>query len=135
MTATSTFRFWSSAPRFAVGCLAGLLLLLSLRVLYYDWMGFQPNMHPGIAFVSLPVLFPIVLAMALAIEAILHRFVSTPASGLQALCLGVIGASVVSWWAFPSHWYVAALLNPLLLRWAIPGLRRVRPNKTMEPTR
>jgi hypothetical protein len=135
MNTEGTLRFWSSVPLFAIGCLLGMLLLLSMRVLYYDWMDYRPNMHPGIAFVGLPVLFPIVLALALPVEALLQRYISKSSGRLQAFSIGIIGASVVSWWAFPLHWYVTVVLNPFMLRWVVPGMRRVRPNKTIEPTR
>ena len=135
MNAKQTLRFWSCVPAIVLGAVTGLIALLSLRVLYYGWMGYQPNMHPGIAFFGLPVLLSILLAVALPIEAILRWFISSPTSRFQAFLLGVISASLLSWWAFPAHWYLVAVLNPFVLRFAVRGMATARPNKTMEPTR
>lgn len=47
-----------------------------MRVLYYGWMGYQPNMPPGIAFFFLPMLLFMLLAVALPIEAALRWFIT-----------------------------------------------------------
>jgi hypothetical protein len=130
-----TFRFWSAVPLFALGCTIGLVALLSMRVVYYDWMGYESSMHPGVAFMALPLLLLFVLAFALPIEAVLQRLVSKPCSKVQAAAVGATSASLLSWWAFPPHWYVIVLVNPLVLRWILLRVGGCRPNKTMEPTR
>jgi hypothetical protein len=42
---------------FSSGLLIGCIVLLALRVDYYDKMGYTPEMSPGIAFLFLPILF------------------------------------------------------------------------------
>jgi len=49
-------KFWASVPVFVLGCIIGLLALLAMRVLYYNWIGYEPNMHPGVAFFAFPLL-------------------------------------------------------------------------------
>lgn len=120
--ARQSLKLSSSVPAIVIGATAGLIALLSLRVLYYGWMGYQPNMHPGIAFFFLPVLLLILLAVALPIEAVLRWFISQPANKFQAFLLGVISVSLLSWWAFPGHWHLMAVLNPLVLRFAVRGM-------------
>ena len=122
-------KLWSCVPAILLGALTGLIVLLSMRVLYYDWMGYEPSMHPGIAFVFLPVLLFILLAVALPVEAILRWLISQPANRFQAFLLGVISASLLSWWAFPAHWYLVTVLNPLVLRLAVRGMVPARSNK------
>jgi hypothetical protein len=125
MTKQPMLKFWSSVPVFVLGCIVGLLALLAMRILYYNWMGYEPNMHPGIAFFALPVLLGIVLAIALPVEALLQHFSSMPSSRLQVGAIGAASASLLSWWAFPPHWYIVILVNPIVLRWLL--LRVGRP--------
>lgn len=129
-----TLKLWSSVPALALGAASGLLILLSMRVVYYDWRGYQPNMHPGVAFFGLPVLLALLLAVALPFEAILRWLVSKPNNRIQAFLLGIVSASALSWWAFPAHWFVAIALNPLVLRFFVRGMSPSRSVTHQEST-
>jgi len=118
MKAQSPPGFWSSIPIFSLGCVVGLIALVSMRVVYYRLMGYEPNMHPGIAFLFLPLLLPLVLVVALPIEALL-RLMSKPSTRLQVAVIGCASASLLSWWAFPSHWQIIVFVNPVVLRWIV----------------
>jgi len=133
MNAKQALKLWSCVPAIVLGAIAGLIVLLSMRVLYYGWMRYEPNIHPGIAFFFLPILLFILLAVALPIEAVLRWSISQPTNRFQAFLLGVISASLLTWWAFPAHWYLVTVLNPFVLRFAVRGMVPARPDKTLEP--
>lgn len=81
---------------------------------------------------ALPVLLLFVLAIALPIEAVLQRLASKPRNRIQAAVVGAASASLLNWWAFPPHWYVVVLVNPIMLRWIALRVAGCGPDKTME---
>lgn len=118
--------FKRSVLPLVAGAAVGLLVLLFLRVAYYALMGFEPNMHPGIAFLFSPILFAVLLVVALPLEALLRRLSFVPTSKAEAFVIGGTHASVLSVWAFAPYWAVVILLNPILLRWVVGITRRSR---------
>jgi hypothetical protein len=105
------------------GVAVGLLVLLFLRVAYYALMGFEPNMHPGIAFLFSPIILVVLLAFALPLEVLLRRLLFAPNTKTQAFVIGGTHASILSVWAFAPYWAIVVLLNPILLRWVV-GITR-----------
>lgn len=118
--------FKRSVLPLVAGAAVGLLVLLFLRVAYYALMGFEPSMHPGIAFLFSPILFAVLLVVALPLEALLRRLSFVPTSKAEAFVIGGTHASVLSVLAFPPYWAVVILLNPILLRWVVGITRRPR---------
>lgn len=101
---------------FIIGVFTGIIVLCALRVQYYDFMGYRPNMHPGIAFFFLPIIFPIILFVSLFLESILWRFGYKTYTKLQVFIVGFLHVSIVWWWAFPDHAFIFILINPIVLR-------------------
>ena len=120
---STTQGFWRSVPPFAAGVPVGLLVLMTLRVGYYDLMQLRPNMGPQIAFLFFPVLLVPLLIVALPLEALLRHIFPKPSSRGQLFLIGSSHALLLSWWAFPSHWWLVGILNPLVVRWLLE-LRR-----------
>lgn len=118
--------FKRSLVPLAAGAAVGLLFLLVLRTAYYALMGFEPNMHPGIAFFFVPVVLVALLLVAIPLELLLRQFSVVPTSRTQAFVVGGTHASVLSVVAFPSYWGVVIVLNPIVLRWVIGITRRAR---------
>jgi hypothetical protein len=118
--------FKNSLVPLIAGAAVGLFVLLFLRVAYYALMGIQSNMHPGIAFYFSPIIFAVLLIVALPLEALLRQFFFVPTSRTQAFVIGSTHASVLSVWAFPPYWTVVILLNPILLRWVVAITYRSR---------
>ncbi len=81
--------FWRTVPAIAIGVMGGVFVLIALRVQYYELMGLQPNMAPQMACYFSPLILAIVLAVALPLG------------------------------AFPVHWPIVLVANPVLLRWAL----------------
>ena len=115
----SRVKYWRSVPAISLGAIAGVFLLIALRVEYYSLMEWRPGMAPQIAYFFSPIICGAVLVVALPLEAVLRRFSYAPQTFLQQLAVGAVHATSISWWAFPSHWQVAIIANPLVLRWAI----------------
>ena len=109
--------FWRSLPLFLLGLATGLLVILAARVAWYDFMGFRPNMHPGIVFYFSPIIFVGLLIVTLPLEAICRRLSFVPSTHTQAFIIGAIGSSILSVWAFRPFWYLVFVINPPLLRW------------------
>jgi hypothetical protein len=105
----------SSAPLVILGATAGLIALLAMRVAYYDALGLESHIHAAVAYYFLPILLAALLVIALPLEWLL-RIVIKPCTSIQAVAFGVIHATLFTWWAFPNHWYVVALANPLIFR-------------------
>ena len=108
-------KFWKSFPPFTVGLVLGMLLILSLRVLYYDMLNLQPNMHPGLAFLFSPIILMALLCIALPSE-LVFRLWYAPTSHFKAGVIGLSYPSLLTFWAFPLHWWICFGLNPLILR-------------------
>ena len=102
--------------------LGGLFALVALRVAYYEYFELRPNMGPATAFFFLPFLWLLLLCIALPLEFILRRVTFKPVSRSQLVLVGSTYALLLSWWAFPSHWWVIVFFNPFVFRWLI-GLR------------
>jgi hypothetical protein len=101
---------------FAIGIVVGLIALAYARVDYYEMMGYQPEMHPGIAFLFIPIIFAIVAIPASLCEMLLRKLWFAPHHWLVSALLGATQASLLAWWAFPDHIWIMGLLNPILLR-------------------
>ena len=130
---TESFGYWKSFPALAVGAFVGLLVLIGLRVEYYDVMQYQPNMHPAIAFYFSPFLLVVVLAASLPLET-LFRVWHKPSSHVQAGFIGAGYATLLTWWAFPTHWFIFLALNPVVLRTVVGlTLRSRRTCKSSAP--
>lgn len=110
-------------PPLAAGASGGLVLLITLRVWYYELVGLHPNMGPQIAYMFAPVLLMVIFAVAVPVEAIFRRF-HQPASYFEALLVGWGHSTLLSWWAFPKHAWIFLILNPLLIRTTIALLCR-----------
>ena len=108
-------KFWRSFTLITLGAIAGLLLLLILRIAYYDIMQYRPNMHPGIAFYFSPFLLLAIMIFSLPSE-LLFRYWYIPKSYFQAILFGFCYSTVLIWWVFPSHWFIAFVVNPIILR-------------------
>jgi hypothetical protein len=104
---------------FSTGLLIGCVVLLTLRVGYYDKMGYTPDMSPGIAFIFLPILFVPLALVSLAIERTMRRFLGVTRNAPHTFIVGGTYATIYFWWAFPDHGYLMLVFNPLVLRWAV----------------
>src|SRR5882672_8007470 len=118
--------FWRSVPAIVLGIVGGVFLLIALRVEYYDVMNFQPNMAPQIAYVFSPIILAVALVVALPLEAVLRRLGFKPQTFLQQLAVGAAHATSISWWAFPAHWLIVFIANPIVLRWVLGLIFRSR---------
>jgi hypothetical protein len=103
------------------GAYVGVLLLVALRVEYYQLMGYQPNMAPQIAYYFSPVLLIFVLVAAIPLEGIFRKFLNTPKTKTDAFLIGLVYSTILIWWAFPDHWYIFIIVNPITIR-VIMGL-------------
>ncbi len=101
---------------FILGLFVGMIILLSLRLQYYAFMGFRPGMHPEIAFFFLPIIFPFTLLVSIFIETIFDRIGYRMHTKFQTFFIGFIYSSILIWWAFPKHMFVFILINPIVLR-------------------
>ena len=108
---------------FVLGLCFGLIALIALRTMYYDVMHNRPEMHPGIAFLFLPVIFAPLCVVAFSTEIVLRRLWCKSAGWISASLIGACYATLYLWWAFPDHWYVMVAINPISLRWLIAKLQ------------
>jgi hypothetical protein len=92
---------WHAA--FSLGILIGLIVLVTVRVDYYEVMGHQPEMHPGIAYMFLPIIFAILYLPALALEYLLRKVWFAPHHWVVSALIGATHAFLLSWWSFPDH--------------------------------
>jgi hypothetical protein len=100
----------------SAGAFTGLLILLSLRLEYYEMMGYMPNMAPQIAFFFSPLLLAILLVAVWPLELLLKRYWLRPQTKMQSFCIGAGHATLLIWWAFPDHWCLMIALNPITMR-------------------
>jgi len=116
---TKEIKYWSAMPFIVIGALFGLFILLYLRVEYYKYMDYHTEMAPQIAyyFFPLPLLFIILIAMP--VEAICRRYWYLPETRMKIVLIGAGYSTVLTWWAFPGHWYSIFVLNPLTIRWIL----------------
>jgi hypothetical protein len=112
-------KFWKAAPALTGGAFVGLITLIALRVEYYAFMQYQPNMAPQIAYYFSPVLLAGIMVVALPIEVLFRRFLCPPYSQMQAFLAGAAYSSLLVWWAFPGHWVIFMAINPIVLRWLL----------------
>ncbi len=101
------------------GVFAGLIVVVSLRVFYYDFMGYQPNMHPGIAFFFIPIILGFLLMIMLPLELLFQRIIFAPSSKLQKFIIGLSYPTFLIWWAFPEHAWIVVAVNPLTIRYLL----------------
>jgi hypothetical protein len=103
-------RYWSAIPFIVIGALVGLFILLYLRVEYYKYMDYHPEMAPQIAyyFFPFPLLFIILISMP--VEAICRRYWYILDTRTKQFFMGVAYSTVLTWWAFPGHWYLIFIL-------------------------
>jgi hypothetical protein len=104
---------------FSTGLFIGCVVLLTLRIDYYDNLGYTPEMHPGVAFVFLPILFAPLAVVSLLIEWMMRRVAGVTRNALHTFFVGGTYATIYFWWAFPDHAYLMLVFNPLVLRWAV----------------
>lgn len=114
-TTRTTLKFWQTVPSIAAGALVGLLVLITLRVEYYEFMEYRPNMGPQIAYLFSPILLVVILLVALPLE-VFFRLWHSPSTYLQAGLVGAMYTTLLTWWAFPDHWQIFICMNPLTLR-------------------
>lgn len=118
-----------TAPWIAVGSFVGLLVIITARIEYYKVMGYHPNMGPQVAYVYSPVLLLFVLAVAAPVEWLFRYFQPCPGTIKDSILLGLGYSTILLWWAFPDHWQVFLLFNPILLRWLIGLTIQPRPTR------
>jgi hypothetical protein len=104
---------------FVLGLCLGLVALVALRMMYYQAVDYHPEMHPGTAFLLLPVIFVPLCIVAFPTEILLRRFWYKPTNWISAASIGACYATLCLWWALPGHWYVIGTINPISLRWLI----------------
>lgn len=112
-------KFWKAVPALTGGAFVGLFTLIALRVEYYAFMQYQPNMAPQIAYYFSPVLLAEIMVVALPIEALFRRFLCAPYSQMQAFLAGAAYSSLLVYWTFPRHWFIFLAVNPIVLRWLL----------------
>ncbi len=117
--ASSHLKFWASVPALSIGAVGGVLLLITLRGDYLNGIGAQPQVTPQIAYLFSPIICAAVLLVAIPLEAALRRFSCAPETLLQQIAVGAVHATSISWWAFPLHWYLVFVANPIVLRWTL----------------
>ena len=106
-------------PSFSAGVAVGLLAIIALRSWYYRVTGIEAQMSPDMAFYFAPVIAAVLLVISIPVELGMRRWVSSPTSATATFAVGAVYATALSWWAFPDHWPVVILLNPLVLRWVL----------------
>ena len=111
-------KYWSAFPALLGGACIGLLILLTLRSFYYGAMNYSSHMAPQIVYFFSPVLLIFIMALSLPIE-FLFRYWHIPTSRYQAILIGVGYSTILTWWAFPGHWQIFIVLNPIFIRWII----------------
>ncbi len=109
----------ASWVRFSLGVFIGLLVICILRIWYYEMMEYRPNMHPGIALFFTPILWLFVMFLSCPVEYLINRFLFTYSSKLSGFVFGLIYSTAVIWWAFPGHWKIFFVVNPIVLRTGI----------------
>lgn len=113
--------YWGAFLPMSGGAFIGLLVLLTLRVIYYNVMNYSANMAPQMAYFFSPILLLVIIVVSLPIE-FLFRYWHAPTNRFQAMFIGMGYSTLLTWWAFPGHWQIFVLLNPIFVRWLI-GLR------------
>lgn len=95
----------------------GTGIMLLLRVQYYEWMGYQPNMAPQVAYLFSPLIFGVVCLVVLPSEWLMRKWRKQRlVKPMSAVLIGAAYATLLVVWAFPSHASVALLINPVTLR-------------------
>jgi hypothetical protein len=117
-------KYWSAMPFIVIGALVGLFILLYLRVEYYKYMDYQPNMGPQIAFFFFPFPLLFIILIAMPSETICRRFWYTAETRTHNVLIGMGYSTALTWWAFPGHWYLISVLNPITIRWMLGLARR-----------
>ena len=112
-------KYWSSMPLIVIGALIGLFIFLFLRVEYYKYMNYHPNMGPQIAYYFFPFPLLFIILIAIPVEAICRRYWYIPDTKKKIFFLGAGYSTVLTWWAFPGHWYLIFIVNPLTIRWIL----------------
>lgn len=119
-----------------IGALTGVLLLIFLRVEYYEALELKPNMGPQIAYFFSPFLLLFVLGIGFLVEKVFNFFDRPLVSRIEECLGGACHSSVLSIWAFPKHQYIFLVFNPIVLRFAmgmVSGLTKDR--STDRPTK
>jgi len=116
---TNELNYWKAIPLISGGAFIGIVLLVALRVEYYRIMQYQPHMAPDIAYFFTPEWLIFVLLVGLPLELIFRKYQNAPVTKTQAFLLGTGYSTILTWWAFPDHWYVFLVVNPIIFRWLI----------------
>jgi len=59
------------------------------------------------------------ILIAMPVEAICRRYWYIPDTKKKIFFLGAGYSTVLTWWAFPGHWYLIFIVNPLTIRWIL----------------
>jgi len=125
LTMARETEYWKAFTFIAAGAFLGLLVLLALRVEYYEAMSYNPNMAPQIAYYFSPFILIIVLIFALPVEAVYRKILYSPQNKKEAFIFGVGYSTLLTWWAFPDHVVISIILNPLVIRFLLGITRRL----------
>ena len=103
-------------PYFCIGLLFGVLTMTVARAGYYWWLDLRSNMSPLIAIFFFPFIWLILFLVSSPIEALMRRIGSAARSAGGSVAIGAAYASLLIPWAFPGHWFVLLVINPIVCR-------------------
>lgn len=108
-----------------VGVLVGALAAAAIRHLVYVSDGWQPNVHPGMAYYAFPVLALPLALLAMLVHIALRRSFAY-AHGWQWLLAGFAYGLWFLAFLGPVFFVLVAILNPLAVRLFQVAMTRVR---------
>lgn len=107
-----------------VGVIAGALVAAAIRHLVYVIGGWEPNVHPGMAYYAFPVLALPLALLATLVHAMLRRFFAY-AHGWQWLLAGFAYGLWFLAFLGPVFLLLVVVLNPVVARLLQVALARV----------
>jgi hypothetical protein len=111
--------YWSRVGWVVLGIAVGVLVIMFLRVLYYEFMQLRPNMAPGIGLLLSPVLIVAMTPTAVFFEAALSRFWFVVPGRMNNILVGISYASIFIALLGPGFGAVFVITNPLVVRWIL----------------